>query len=121
MSFEELGVAPPIVNVLKEQGITEPFEVQAKSLPDILNGKDVCCRAPTGSGKTLAFGLPLVSKCKQAHPHYPTVLIVTPTRELAEQICTVLTPLAKKVDRSVMAIYGGTSYVKQRQNMRWRE
>ena len=117
MSFEELGVAPPIVNVLKEQGITEPFEVQAKSLPDILNGKDVCCRAPTGSGKTLAFGLPLVSNCKQAHPHYPTVLIVTPTRELAEQICTVLTPLAKKVDRSVMAIYGGTSYVKQRQRL----
>ena len=117
MSFEELGIAPPIVNVLKEQGITEPFEVQAKSLPDILNGKDVCCRAPTGSGKTLAFGLPLVTNCKQAHPHYPTVLIVTPTRELAEQICTVLTPLAKEVDRSVMAIYGGTSYVKQRQRL----
>ena len=38
MSFEELGVAPSIVNVLKDQGITEPFEVQAKSLPDILNG-----------------------------------------------------------------------------------
>ena len=117
MSFEELGIAPAIVNVLKEQGITEPFEVQAKSLPDILSGKDVCCRAPTGSGKTLAFGLPLVTNCKQAHPHYPTVLIVTPTRELAEQICTVLTPLAKEVDRNVMAIYGGTSYVKQRQRL----
>ena len=117
MSFEELGIAPAIVNVLKEQGITEPFEVQAKALPDILSGKDVCCRAPTGSGKTLAFGLPLVTNCKQAHPHYPTVLIVTPTRELAEQICTVLTPLAKEVDRNVMAIYGGTSYVKQRQRL----
>jgi len=117
MSFEKLGVAPSIVNVLKDQGITEPFEVQAKSLPDILNGKDVCCRAPTGSGKTLAFGLPLVTSCKQAHPHYPTALIVTPTRELAEQICTVLTPLAKEVGRSVMAIYGGTSYVKQRQRL----
>ena len=117
MSFEELGIAPSIVNVLKEQGITEPFEVQAKALPDILSGKDVCCRAPTGSGKTLAFGLPLVTNCKQAHPHYPTVLIVTPTRELAEQICTVLTPLAKEVDRNVMAIYGGTSYVKQRQRL----
>jgi superfamily II DNA/RNA helicase len=117
LSFEELGISLPIVNVLKEQGITEPFEVQTKSLPDILNGKDVCCRAPTGSGKTLAFGLPLVSNCKQAHPHYPTALIVTPTRELAEQICTVLTPLAKQVDRSVMAIYGGISYVKQRQRL----
>ena len=83
MSFEELGVAPSIVNVLKDQGITEPFEVQAKSLPDILNGKDVCCRAHTGSGKTLAFGLPLVTSCKQAHPHYPTALICNTNQRIS--------------------------------------
>ena len=117
MSFEELGVAPPIVNVLKEQGITEPFEVQAKSIPDILDGSDVCCRAPTGSGKTLAFGLPLLTNCKPAHPNYPTALIVTPTRELAEQISKVLEPLAKQTKLSVLAIYGGTSYGKQRQRL----
>ena len=106
---------PPVVNVLKDQGIKEPFEVQAKSIPDILDGNDVCCRAPTGSGKTLAFGLPLVTNCKPAHPHYPTALIVTPTRELAEQISNVLKPLAKKVDLGVIAIYGGVSYTKQKQ------
>ena len=106
---------PPVVNVLKEQGITEPFEVQAKSIPDILDGNDVCCRAPTGSGKTLSFGLPLITNCKPAHPHYPTALIVTPTRELAEQISNVLKPLAKKVDLGVIAIYGGVSYTKQKQ------
>ena len=108
---------PSVVNVLKEQGITEPFEVQAKSIPDILDGSDVCCRAPTGSGKTLAFGLPLITKCKPAHPNYPTALIVTPTRELAEQISNVLEPLAKRVKLSVLAIYGGTSYGKQRQRL----
>jgi len=108
---------PSIVNVLKEQGITEPFEVQAKSIPDILDGSDVCCRAPTGSGKTLAFGLPLITNCKPAHPNYPTALIVTPTRELAEQISKVLEPLAKQVKLSVLSIYGGTSYGKQRQRL----
>ena len=115
MSFSELGIVPPVVNVLKDQGIKEPFEVQAKSIPDILDGNDVCCRAPTGSGKTLAFGLPLITNCKPAHPHYPTALIVTPTRELAEQISNVLKPLAKKVDLGVIAIYGGVSYTKQKQ------
>ena len=117
MSFSELGVVPSVVNVLKEQGITEPFEVQAKSIPDILDGSDVCCRAPTGSGKTLAFGLPLLTNCKPAHPNYPTALIVTPTRELAEQISKVLEPLAKQTKLSVLAIYGGTSYGKQRQRL----
>ena len=102
---------------MKEQGITEPFEVQAKSIPDILDGSDVCCRAPTGSGKTLAFGLPLLTNCKPAHPNYPTALIVTPTRELAEQISKVLEPLAKQTKLSVLAIYGGTSYGKQRQRL----
>ena len=117
LSFSELGVVPSVVNVLKEQGITEPFEVQAKSIPDILDGSDVCCRAPTGSGKTLAFGLPLLTNCKPAHPNYPTALIVTPTRELAEQISKVLEPLAKQTKLSVLAIYGGTSYGKQRQRL----
>ena len=106
MSFSKLGIAPAVVKVLKEQGIKELFEVQAETIPAMLQGKDVCCRAPTGSGKTLAFGLPLISRCKPAHPHYPTALVVTPTRELAEQICKVLVPLAKQVKRSVMAVYG---------------
>ena len=117
MSFSELGIVPPIVNVLKEQGITEPFEVQTEAIPDMLEGKDICCRAPTGSGKTLAFGLPLILNCKPAHPHYPTALVVTPTRELAEQICQVLKPLAKQVKLGVMSIYGGVSYGKQRSSL----
>ncbi len=109
---------PSVVNVLKEQGITEPFEVQAKTIPNILDGNDVCCRSPTGSGKTLAFGLPLITNCKPAHPNYPSALIVTPTRELAEQISNVLEPLAKQSKLNVLAIYGGTSYGKQRQRLR---
>ena len=114
MSFLDLGIEPAIVYQLKKQGITEPFEVQEAAIPDTMLGKDICCRAPTGSGKTLAFGLPLIARCKPAEPSKPSSLIVTPTRELAEQICNVLTPLAKEMHLKVLAVYGGTSYSKHR-------
>jgi len=114
VSFLDLGIEPAIVYQLKKQGITEPFEVQEAAIPDTMLGKDVCCRAPTGSGKTLAFGLPLIARCKPSEPGKPSSLIVTPTRELAEQICNVLTPLAKELHLKVLAVYGGTSYTKHR-------
>ena len=115
VSFTDLGVPVGLSQVLMKQGISEPFEVQRESIPDSLLGKDVCCRAPTGSGKTLAFGLPMITNCKQAEVrNSPTALILTPTRELAEQITSVLTPLAHEQDLEIMSIYGGTSYGKQR-------
>ena len=112
-SFSDLGIDPAIVQVLERQGIVEPFEVQTETIPDSLLGKDVCCRAPTGSGKTLAFGLPLITRSKRAHSKRPTSLILTPTRELAEQINSVLRPIAAAVDRDVVSIYGGVSYKNQ--------
>jgi superfamily II DNA/RNA helicase len=113
VSFSDLGVPAPLVHTLRHQGISEPFEVQMESIPDAMLGRDICCRAPTGSGKTLAFGLPLLTRCVRADPYLPTSLILTPTRELAEQICKVLTPLAHEMDLEVVAIYGGTAYSKQ--------
>ena len=76
-------------------------------------GHDLCCRAPTGSGKTLAFGLPLIERTKQAEPGFPTSLILTPTRELAEQIFKVLDPLSRELGLYTYAVYGGVSYTKQ--------
>ena len=113
VSFEDLGVEPVIVEVLKKQGILEPFEVQLESIPHGMLGRDVCCRAPTGSGKTLAFGLPLLARTQEAEPRRPTSLILTPTRELAEQIFKVLDPLAYELQLYVLAMYGGSSYNKQ--------
>lgn len=113
VSFEDLGVEPLLIEVLKKQGILEPFEVQRESIPDGMLGRDVCCRAPTGSGKTLAFGLPLLSRTEEAEPRRPTSLILTPTRELAEQIYKVLDPLAYELQLYVLAMYGGSSYNKQ--------
>jgi superfamily II DNA/RNA helicase len=102
-----------LVDALREQGIEEPFEVQRKTIPEALLGRDVCCRAPTGSGKTLAFGLPLVSLASKAGPKRPTSLILTPTRELAEQIKGVLKPLADSIGLGVASVYGGTPYKNQ--------
>lgn len=114
ISFYDLGVDPGLVNSLKQMGITEPFEVQRESIPDAMMGNDVCCRAPTGSGKTLAFGLPLIMRTLRADPEFPTSLILSPTRELADQIANVLTPLAATFDLEVLAIYGGVPYGRQR-------
>ena len=59
------------------------------------------CEAPTGSGKTLAFGLPLLERSERGGPRSPRALVLAPTRELARQICDVLVPLARYVDRRV--------------------
>ena len=108
--FSDLGIEPSLIEVLAQQGIEEPFEVQTEAIPDAMLGKDICCRAPTGSGKTLAFGLPLISNTPEAESKRPTSLILTPTRELAEQICQVLQPLARTVGLDVLSVYGGTPY-----------
>ena len=114
VSFFDLGIDPALVHALKQDGITEPFEVQREAIPDAMLGRDICCRAPTGSGKTLAFGLPLVSRTQEAKIELPTSLILTPTRELAEQITSIIKPLARVFDLEVLSIYGGTAYSKQR-------
>ena len=112
-SFQDLGISDALAEVLSSQGINEPFEVQVESIPPSMEGKDVSCRAPTGSGKTLAFGLPMLEKVSFAEPNRPRALILTPTRELAEQIYGVLKPLARVIDRTVGTIYGGVSYKNQ--------
>jgi len=111
--FADLGVSPQMSHELSVAGFKEPFEVQMETIPDMMLGRDVCCRAPTGSGKTLAFGIPMIERVEKAEPHFPRALILTPTRELAQQIHEVLDPIAWGMDRKVMAVYGGVSYSKQ--------
>ena len=113
-TFADLGVPGDIVNALDKNGISAPFEIQSATIPDALNGRDVLGRAPTGSGKTLAFGIPMVTRLKDAKPHAPTGLILSPTRELAEQIRRELEPLAEVRGRSVTAVYGGVGFGPQR-------
>ncbi|PZS38547.1 MAG: DEAD/DEAH box helicase, partial [Pseudonocardiales bacterium] len=79
-TFAELGLPGPLVAALSEQGITAPFAIQTRALPDALAGRDVLGRAQTGSGKTLAFGLPLLEKADPA-VRAVQALVLVPTRE----------------------------------------
>ena len=82
-TFADLGVPSSICDALNARGITSPFAIQAATIADALDGRDVCGRAPTGSGKTLAFGIPLVASVDRAEPRRPRALVLAPTRELA--------------------------------------
>ena len=92
--FEEIGVDTDLVAVLAEQGISDPFPIQILTIPDALEGRDVCGKAKTGSGKTLAFGLPIVQQLERARVKRPLAVVLVPTRELAQQVTAVLEPLA---------------------------
>ncbi|MBT8216597.1 MAG: DEAD/DEAH box helicase [Acidimicrobiia bacterium] len=117
-TFTQLGLPDALTRTLAKNGITEPFPIQAASIPDALDGRDILGRAPTGSGKTLAFGLPLLARVEQATKHRPRALVLAPTRELAEQIKKELAPLAKAAQRRVLAIYGGVGYGGQKNALR---
>jgi len=112
-TFEELGVAPGLVAVLRSQGITSPFPVQALTIPDGVAGRDVCGKAKTGSGKTLAFGLPLLMRVGKGEARRPRALVLVPTRELAVQVAEVLDPLGKAAERRVVVVYGGADIERQ--------
>jgi len=112
-TFADLGLCDKIVATLTDKGITSPFPIQALTIPDALEGKDVCGKAKTGSGKTLAFGLPVLQRLPRAESKLPTALVLVPTRELANQVCDELKPAAAAVDRSVLAVYGGAPIEKQ--------
>jgi superfamily II DNA/RNA helicase len=105
-SFADLGISPVVVRALEERGITNPVPVQQKVIPDILEGHDVLVKSPTGSGKTLAFGIPLTESL-DPNDRRPAALVLAPTRELAVQIVTELSPLANARALSVAAVYGG--------------
>ena len=89
MKFSELGLEPSILTALEEAGYEEPTSVQAEAIPAALAGKDLLVSAQTGSGKTAAFLLPALTKMAKRSDVKsigPRVLVLTPTRELAQQV-----------------------------------
>ena len=109
-SFLALGVDEELVAILGANGIDTPFAVQGTAIPAILKGQDLCVRAPAGSGKTLAFGLPIMMRVGKASSRRPRALILSPTRELADQIRRALGAFGSVTGRWVGAVYGGVSY-----------
>lgn len=106
-TFTEIGVEPDLVDALAAQGISEPFPIQTLTIPDALEGKDVCGKAKTGSGKTLAFGLPIIQQLERARVKRPLALVLVPTRELAQQVTAVVEELSAVRGFQTTAIYGG--------------
>jgi superfamily II DNA/RNA helicase len=112
-SFDALGVSPDLVAVLRKQGIEEPFAIQAMTIADALEGRDVCGKAKTGSGKTLAFGIPILERVAKAEPKRPRALALVPTRELCLQVHDALAELAEARDKTILAVYGGAKMEQQ--------
>jgi superfamily II DNA/RNA helicase len=117
-SFTDLGVPAETAAALAVRGITEPFPIQALTIPAALTGRDVCGRAPTGSGKTLAFGIPLAHRVKRGHPGRPSALVLAPTRELAAQIHDELKRLGGGRGHKVASFYGGVGFGPQLEALR---
>ena len=114
MKFEDLKLIEPILKALKDQNYTQPTEIQAKSIPLILNGDDVLGSAQTGTGKTAAFAIPIIQHLKNGEENQQknrkiSSLIVTPTRELAIQIEENFKAYSKYTNLKTTVIFGGVS------------
>ena len=111
MSFTNLGLSEPILKSLSHKGYKEPTPIQEKSIPAILDGKDVMAAAQTGTGKTASFTLPILtmlSHPKNQHKgHQVRALIITPTRELAAQVRDNVLTYGNNLNLRSAAVYGG--------------
>ncbi|MFD3486678.1 DEAD/DEAH box helicase [Streptomyces sp. NPDC058665] len=114
-TFAELDMPAPVMTTLTGLGVTEPFPIQAATLPNSLAGRDVLGRGRTGSGKTLAFGLALLVRTagQRAQPKQPLALVLVPTRELAQQVTDALTPYARSLKLRLATVVGGMSIGRQ--------
>ena len=119
-TFADLGVRSELCDELARQGITTAFPIQAMTIQDALDGRDVCGKAKTGSGKTLGFGLPMLQRLAGSpaagagqRPARPRGLVLVPTRELAVQVHDVLKPLGAALGLRVNSVYGGADIERQ--------
>src|SRR5580704_245653 len=95
MPFKTLGLHPSLVRAIKDLGYAEPTPVQAGAIPPALTGRDVLATAQTGTGKTAAFLLPVLHRLIAFPRGSARALVLSPTRELAEQIETACRDLAR--------------------------
>ncbi|HIE20933.1 MAG TPA: DEAD/DEAH box helicase [Rhodospirillales bacterium] len=112
-TFSGLNLAQPILRAITDGGYTTPTPIQEKSIPALLQGRDLLGVAQTGTGKTAAFALPLLHRLsetpRKAQSRKPLALILAPTRELASQINDSLRIYGRHVHLRSCVIFGGTS------------
>ncbi len=118
MSFEEFRIDPRCLRTLKAQEIITPTPVQEQAIPIALEGRDVIAIAQTGTGKTLAFSLPALTRLAEQKTERSSMLVLTPTRELAVQVHAVIRDLGKALKLRALCLYGGASIRDQAQNLK---
>ena len=121
-SFSELNLSRPLLKAVRMLGFEKPTPIQAEAMPFILQGRDVCGSAVTGSGKTAAYLLPVLERLlfRPKQVSVIRVLVLTPTRELAQQVLSMLEKLARFTDVEAMAVVGGLSLQTQAAELRGR-
>lgn len=117
-SFEDLKLRPEIISTLKGMGFQAPTEVQKKTIPHAVRGKDLLVQSHTGSGKTAAFGIPFAQGLVDPFLKEPQALVLCPTRELAIQVAQECTTIATSRNLTVIPIYGGAAIGPQIQALR---
>jgi len=117
MNFSFLALAPELQQALDACGYTDMTPVQQKAIVPARRGKDVLAHAQTGTGKTAAFALPILQQMldrpKSAVADFPRALILTPTRELAEQLAETISRYAQFTSLKIAAVYGGAKLSSQ--------
>jgi ATP-dependent RNA helicase DeaD len=108
-SFDSFGLRVSSREALAAMTIDTPTPIQEQSIPLLLAGRDVIGQAYTGSGKTLAFGLPIMERCDASQPRVQAI-VLTPTRELAQQVGGVLAELGRRAGLNVALLYGGRAF-----------
>ncbi|MCR1768592.1 ATP-dependent RNA helicase RhlE [Burkholderia glumae] len=124
-TFDQFGLAPDILKAIADQGYTKPTPIQAKAIPVVLSGRDVMGAAQTGTGKTASFSLPIIQRLlpqanTSASParHPVRALILTPTRELADQVAANVHSYAKHTALRSAVVFGGVDMNPQMAELR---
>jgi ATP-dependent RNA helicase DeaD len=116
-SFSELGLAPELLDAIRDVGYEAPSPIQEQAIPPLLEGLDVIGQAQTGSGKTAAFGLPMLQYV-DPEEHDVQGLVLTPTRELCIQVTQALRAYGARKGVDVVAVFGGAPIRSQQSQLR---
>ncbi len=110
VTFADLGLSDQVLKAVKDIGYETPSAIQEATIPTLLEGRDVVGLAQTGTGKTAAFALPILSRMESGSK-VPQALVLSPTRELALQVCEAFEQFASHMKHvHVLPVYGGQAY-----------
>lgn len=116
MLFSELGLSEPVLKAVEKCGYEHPTPIQEQAIPIILEGRDLIGASQTGTGKTAAFALPLLTKLQPIGK--PQILVLEPTRELADQVAEAFAEYGEFTGLKVALLYGGVGYGKQTEDLK---